>query len=358
MRRRHIDEGKKNGGRTKEKEQKRQDSQQSGGRSLLWMLVCVLFVLLYLVIPLLLLVIPGLATKLIFLSFLRWPVFVDFHSPGTYNLSGTQNLYLTAEDGVNIGVWQVLPHSLASKLEGDPSDNHEFFEQALGDDKPVVLYFHGNSGTRATYHRILLYKLLSAVDVHVVAVDYRGFGDSGGIATPDKIHHDMETVYEWAMKRTKSSKVYVWGHSLGTGISSVFVAKLCSSGRCPSGLILESPFNNLLDEVEFHPFGAPWWIIPAYSPLIRYAFKEGAEFFQSDENIDKITCPIMILHAKDDAVVPYSLGEKLYQIALEKRPKEAAPIKLVSFEPERNLGHKYIVNANEMTRVVSDFIKK
>lgn len=44
-----------------------------------------------------------------------------------------------------------------------------------------------------------------------------GFGDSGGIATADKIQHDMETVYRWAKERTKNSEVYIWGHSLGTG---------------------------------------------------------------------------------------------------------------------------------------------
>lgn len=29
--------------------------------------------------------------------------------------------------------------------------------------------------SRATYHRILLYKLLASMDVHVIAVDYRGW---------------------------------------------------------------------------------------------------------------------------------------------------------------------------------------
>lgn len=124
------------------------------------------------------------------------------------------------------------------------------------------------------------------------------------------------------------------------------------------GLFLESPFNNLLDEVELHPFGSPWWIIPGYSSLIRYAFKEGAEYFQSDESIDKITCPILILHAKDDIVVPYRLGKQLYDVAQEKRPKEAPSIKFVSFESERQFGHKYIVNAPELSDIISNFIKK
>ena len=66
--------------------------------------------------------------------------------------------------------------------------------------------------------------------------------------------------------------IFVWGHSLGTGVSSAVVADLCSrfgngdaagngaSGggdskstkattRLPRALVLESPFNNIRDEV-------------------------------------------------------------------------------------------------------------
>ena len=57
--------------------------------------------------------------------------------------------------------------------------------------------------------------------------------------------------------------IFVWGHSLGTGVSSAVVADLCSrfgngngagggdseSTRLPRALVLESPFNNIRDEV-------------------------------------------------------------------------------------------------------------
>lgn len=33
--------------------------------------------------------------------------------------------------------------------------------------------------------------------------------------------------------------------------------------------------------------------------------------FKSDEYINGFTTPVMILHAKDDMVVPYALGEKV-----------------------------------------------
>ena len=44
---------------------------------------------------------------------------------------------------------------------------------------------------------------------------------------------------------------------------------------------------------------------------------------------------------KDDLVVPYMLGERLYQAALAKRPLDAKPVNFVSFESE--LGNKNIL---------------
>ena len=41
----------------------------------------------------------------------------------------------------------------------------------------------------------------------------------------------------------------VWGHSLGTAVSSHLVADLCQQEHRPCGLVLESPFNNIFDEV-------------------------------------------------------------------------------------------------------------
>lgn len=40
--------------------------------------------------------------------------------------------------------------------------------------RPIFLYMHGNSGNRASNHRLELYKLFQSLDYHVVCFDYRG----------------------------------------------------------------------------------------------------------------------------------------------------------------------------------------
>ena len=44
---------------------------------------------------------------------------------------------------------------------------------------------------------------------------------------------------------------------------------------------------------------------------------------------------------QDDRVVPYSLGEKLYQTALQGRSDDAQPVEFVSFEEDEALGKVY-----------------
>lgn len=47
-------------------------------------------------------------------------------------------------------------------------------EDSFSSGNPIVLYLHGNSGSRAGSHRIELYKILQSLNYHVVTMDYRG----------------------------------------------------------------------------------------------------------------------------------------------------------------------------------------
>lgn len=115
---------------------------------------------------------------------------------------------------------------------------------------PVILYMHGNSGNRASSHRVELYKLFQNLDYHLICYDYRskdivlknniiynvnwnnfemkikfssflliGYGDSENADLSEMgVVTDSKFVLEWIMKIVNgSAPVFVWGHSLGTG---------------------------------------------------------------------------------------------------------------------------------------------
>ena len=45
----------------------------------------------------------------------------------------------------------------------------------------MILYLHGNAETISQHHRRELYKIFQRCGFHVLAVDYRGYGESSGV---------------------------------------------------------------------------------------------------------------------------------------------------------------------------------
>ena len=76
--------------------------------------------------------------------------------------------------------------------------------------------------------RVGLYKRLLALGYYVLAVDYRGYGDSTIISpvTEASCVTDARAALAWlTAKLGDKVKVVVWGHSLGTAIASHMVSE-------------------------------------------------------------------------------------------------------------------------------------
>lgn len=294
--------------------------------------------------------------KILFLNFVQWPLNVDFAKPETVGLKGARNFYLTTDDKVKIGVWQLLPKSLLN--ESAPITDEEYEEVLSNAKRPIFLYMHGNSGNRASGHRLELYKLFQSLDYHVISFDYRSYGDSEEVELSELgVVNDSKYVLEWLMKKVNgTAAVFVWGHSLGTGVSTHVLALLADKNVQPAGLFLESPFNNIADELTEHPLAQMFKHLPWFHWLVVEPFYKNDLRFESDKHIGKIQCPIMILHAEDDSVVPFHLGEKLYKSALSFHGNETNRIQLTRIESVHGLGHKYICRYKELPSIIESFV--
>jgi hypothetical protein len=81
----------------------------------------------------------------------------------------------SSEEGLNYK-WckTIFRHVLpASLMNESVNASDSFYEEALSHGEPVIVYMHGNSGSRGSAHRIELYTLLRNMDCHVIAFDYR-----------------------------------------------------------------------------------------------------------------------------------------------------------------------------------------
>ncbi len=198
-------------------------------------------------------------------------------TPTQAGLPEAEEVTLTTSDGVRVIAWHVPPR----------------------DNKPVIVYFHGNGG--ALRYRVQRFRKLINDGIGLVALEYRGFGGSSGSPSEAGLIADGEAAYAFAAARYPVQQIVLWGESLGSAVA-VAVAAAKPVGR----VILEAPFTSAASVAELH-----YWYIP-----VRLLMKDQ---FRTDERIGKVTAPVLILHGVHDRIVPYAMGERLFD--LTKAPK-------------------------------------
>jgi uncharacterized protein len=198
-------------------------------------------------------------------------------SPAAAGLPQAEEIALTASDGERLVAWHAAPQP----------------------GKPVILYFHGNGG--ALRYRVERFHTLIGDGIGLVGLEYRGFGGSTGSPSEAGLIADAEAAYAFAAERYPARQLVLWGESLGSGVAVALAAEK-PVGR----VILEAPFTSAAAVAARH-----YWYMP-----VRLLMKDQ---FRSDERIEKITAPVLILHGAHDRIVPYAMGEQLFE--LTKAPK-------------------------------------
>ena len=282
--------------------------------------------------------------QLIYVHKVKIPYFVNLSNPAEFGLQQATNFYLQHVNKCRIGIWYV-PRGKYSTVTYNENEKNAL----LNDGSPIILYLHGNTGTRGTYSRVGLYKYLSVEkDYHVITFDYRGFGDSDCYPSETNLMEDGLLVWNWIRTHTTKSPIYIWGHSLGSSAAVYLTVQLQSLDMNPAGILLDAPFTNVVDAAYNHPFGLP------FVPLGKRIYQGYMhERHPSDERIHHITCPIMIMHGHSDIIIPFHVGKKLYDIALTTRdPRQ------ITFVDCGQSTHKYNYLSQELRNALDKFIKQ
>ncbi|NWV61486.1 AB12B protein, partial [Malurus elegans] len=164
---------------------------------------------------------------------------------------------------------------------------------------------------------------------------------------------DVLALYDWAKARSGNSSILFWGHSLGTGwVQGAPPQPLTApSGVQVDAVVLESPYTNIRDAASNIPVTKIYREFPGFEYLILDSLARADMFFSSDENVKVLKCPLLILHAEDDGVVPPKLGHKLYETA-RKAYKDKSKVKFITFPKKLGLGHDYISSNPELPALV------
>lgn len=176
--------------------------------------------------------------------------------------------------------------------------------------------------TRAFSYRTRLYSTLtSRLNANVLAIDYRGFGDSEGVPSEQGLYLDARAAWDWLIESgAKEEDITVVGQSLGTGVSAGLLSELAEEGVSPRGMVLLAPYSSIATLLETYNLGGR---LPLLQPLqkFKFAFPLVMKFlrhrFDTLSVINDITCPITIIHAADDWDIPVAHAKALFDSLLE-----------------------------------------
>ena len=195
-------------------------------------------------------------------------------------------------------VWIPIP---ATTREGRATERlNAWWIPADNPHAPAVLYLHGNDlniGDSA-FNSAQLQRL----GFSVLAIDYRGFGKSGGVFPSEaQVYEDAQTAWLYLKSRIpQGRKRYIYGHSLGGAVGIDLAVKNPDA----AGLIVESTFTSILDMgkridgIRYLPLD---WIL--------------TQRFDSLAKIGKLNMPVLLFHGTADDTVPYDMSQRLYDAA-------------------------------------------
>jgi pimeloyl-ACP methyl ester carboxylesterase len=169
--------------------------------------------------------------------------------------------------------------------------------------KPVVLFFHGN-GELIDFLPAQV-EGFRALGVAVFLIEYPGYGRSEGAPSEASITAAAVAAYDTVIKRddVDPARVVAFGRSLGCGPACAL-----SLQRPLAALLLQSPFTSTRSF-------ARRFFLPGF--LIR-------DVYDNRKALAAFPGPVLILHGRDDDVIPFAQGKELSRVAPHARFVELA----------------------------------
>jgi abhydrolase domain-containing protein 12 len=253
---------------------------------------------------------------------------------------------LKSASGGTLYAWHILPVELyrqheekllqqPSGFSSDITSNLSF--QLLRDDPEAILiiHFHGAGGTVGSGYRCPNYRALSAGrpdKIHVLTLDYRGFGRSPGIPSESGLIVDALSVVEWAINvaRLSPNRIIIYSQSLGTAVNMA-VAEHFALQEPPivfAGHILTAPFVDIITLVSTYsvagtiPLLGPVAKVPMLFNYLRkyindkWSTKDRVASYVKANEENGIKYRITMIHAEDDYDIPWTHTPQLFWHAI------------------------------------------
>ncbi|RKX46993.1 MAG: alpha/beta hydrolase [Verrucomicrobia bacterium] len=186
-----------------------------------------------------------------------------------------------------------LPNELKIISGNGEKINAVFLENP--DAEYTILFSHGNAEDLGSVLPFM--QQFHALGYSVLMYDYRGYGTSEGSPSVRKAYQDIDAAYRWLVeeKQVAPKTIIVQGRSVGGGPATWLAAH-----REVGGLVLESTFLSAFRVRTIVPV-TPW------------------DKFNNLRHIRETTCPVLVMHGRNDKILPFWHGKKLYDAAPGKK---------------------------------------
>ena len=200
------------------------------------------------------------------------------------------------------------------------------------DFKGVLLFFHGNAGNIS--HRLDSIKILHELDLDILIIDYRGYGQSTGKATEQGTYLDAQAAWDYLIndRRIPADQIIVFGRSLGGAIGAWLGVQ-----HTPAAVIIESSFSSGVDMAQrIYPFMPVRLITRLQYPVTDY--------------VAQLNCPVLVVHSRDDEIIPFAMGQAIYTAVKQHK-------KFLEIRGDHNNGFlisqgDYVAGLNDFTQAV------
>ncbi len=171
----------------------------------------------------------------------------------------------------------------------------------LADACGTVLFCHGNAGNISNLLGV-------AEDAHrlglgILLFDYRGYGQSEGTPSEEGTYGDVAAAWDYLVAEAGVSpeRIVVVGRSLGGPIAAQLV-----QDKTPAALFLEATFTAM------PALGQELYPIFPIGLLARYEYP-------TLEYLKQIRCPVLVSHSRDDELIAFAHGQRLYEAAAQPK---------------------------------------
>ena len=160
----------------------------------------------------------------------------------------------------------------------------------------TIVYFHGNAGNLE--NRIHKLNHFKDMDVNFLIIAWRGFSGNQGKPSEKGLYNDGNSAILWLKNLgLKDNDILLYGESLGTGVATEI-----AQNNNFAGLVLETPFTSMIEVAKnFYPY------IP-----VDFLLKDK---YDNQNKIKNINMPVLVMHGEADQIVPFWMGEKIFQMA-------------------------------------------